>query len=244
MTFATREQRDASRAGTASADQDELISVLVIDDTCLEREALAELLRRTAWSDAVVTAGDAEAAVRCIRCCTPDVILLNMSTMNSVAMLKALVAAAPRSRVLALGVTEAQDDVIACAEAGVAGYLPRSATLEDLVAVVQSALRGETLCSPQIAATLLRRVATLAGVQGTHVESTRLTARERQIVVLIDHGLTNKQIADSLCIEVHTVKNHVHNILEKLRVHRRGEAAARMRSAWVPAQAAAASQAD
>jgi DNA-binding NarL/FixJ family response regulator len=244
MTYATREQRDASRARTASAHQDGLISVLVIDDTCLEREALAELLRRTAWSDAVVTAGDAEAAVRCIRCSTPDVILLNMSTMNSVAILKALVAAAPRSRVLALGVTEAQDDVVACAEAGVAGYLPRSATLEDLVAVVQSALRGETLCSPQIAATLLRRVATLAGVQGTQVESTRLTARERQIVVLIDHGLTNKQIADSLCIEVYTVKNHVHNILEKLRVHRRGEAAARMRSAWVPAQAAAASQAD
>jgi DNA-binding NarL/FixJ family response regulator len=64
-------------------------------------------------------------------------------------------------------------------------------------------------CGPQIAATLLRHVAVLAGGQVTQVGSTPLTPRERQILLLIDHGLTNKQIADSLCIEVHTVKSHV-----------------------------------
>ncbi|MDT5220297.1 MAG: hypothetical protein QOF15_2402 [Mycobacterium sp.] len=244
MTYLAPEQWNGSLRRGASVHQDGLISVLVIDDTCLGREALADVLRRTAWSDAVLTAGDMEAALRCIRTCTPDVILLNMATMNSVVMLKAVVAAAPQARVLALGITEAPDDVIACAEAGVSGYLPRSATLDDLVAVAQSALRGETLCSPQIAATLLRHVAVLAGGQVTQVGSTPLTPRERQILLLIDHGLTNKQIAGSLCIEVHTVKNHVHNILEKLHAHRRGEAAARMRSAWVPAQATAARQRD
>ena len=80
-----------------------------------------------------------------------------------------------------------------------------------------------------MAASLLRRVAALAAVHGGELPRGRLTSREREIVRLIDQGLSNKEIARDLGIEVATVKNHVHNILEKLQVHRRGEAAARVR---------------
>jgi DNA-binding NarL/FixJ family response regulator len=226
-----------SQAPAGAVRQGRPVSVLIIDDSCLHREALAEVLRRTDWSGTVLTAADAEAALRCIQTSPPDVVLLNMATLGSMAMLEVVVDAAPQAGVVALGVTEARDEVIACAEAGVAGYLLRSETLDDLTATVHSVLRGETLCSPRIAATLLRRVTTLAGERHRPAELASLTPRERQIVRLIDQGLTNKQIAESLCIEVRTVKNHVHNILEKLRVHRRGEAAARMRSARVPVDA-------
>jgi DNA-binding NarL/FixJ family response regulator len=90
--------------------------------------------------------------------------------------------------------------------------------------------RGEFLCSPGTAATLLRRVAALAAERHTADNGARLTPREQQVVRLIDEGLSNKEIARRLSIEVRTVKNHVHSILEKLQVRRRGEAAARMRA--------------
>jgi DNA-binding NarL/FixJ family response regulator len=95
-----------------------------------------------------------------------------------------------------------------------------------LVATLESATRGEALFSPRMAASLLRRVAALAATQPSPSAQVRLTPRERDIMRLLDEGLSNKEIAQRLGIEVATVKNHVHNILEKLQVHRRGEAAA------------------
>ncbi len=84
------------------------------------------------------------------------------------------------------------------------------------------------LCTPRIAALLLRRVAEAAAPRSSGLE--RLTPRETEIVDLIEQGLSNKQIARRLSIELATVKNHVHNILEKLEVARRGEAVARVRA--------------
>jgi len=120
--------------------------------------------------------------------------------------------------------------VIACAEAGVSGYVTREASLDELTGVVESVARGESPCSPRISALLLRRVAETAGRRTETDAARRLTRREAEIVGLIDEGLSNKQIAGRLSIELATVKNHVHSILEKLQVERRAEAAARVRS--------------
>jgi len=87
------------------------------------------------------------------------------------------------------------------------------------------------VCSPRVAGALLRRIAALATDGRSDRVPAHLTNREREIMGLIDEGLSNKEIAKRLRIEVATVKNHVHNILEKLQVHRRGEAAARVRAA-------------
>jgi len=92
-------------------------------------------------------------------------------------------------------------------------------------------VRGEAVCSPRVAGALLRRIAALATDGRSDRVPAHLTKREREIMGLIDEGLSNKEIAKRLRIEVATVKNHVHNILEKLQVHRRGEAAARVRAA-------------
>jgi DNA-binding NarL/FixJ family response regulator len=124
-------------------------------------------------------------------------------------------------------VPETEHDVIPCAEAGVAACLPRETTLADLSATIERVAAGESNASPRVAAMLLRRIATLAERNSPEAN---LTAREEEILVLIDDGLSNKQIARRLSIELPTVKNHVHNILEKLHVHRRYEAAARMRA--------------
>jgi two-component system, NarL family, nitrate/nitrite response regulator NarL len=211
-----------------------LICVLVVDDTRLCREGLARILADEPWVALVATADSAEAALDRIGGFFPDVVLVSMAMAGRIAVLGAVADAAPHTRVIAIGGSEREDEVVACAEAGVAGYLLREGSLADLWATVQSVARGETLCSPKVAATLLRRVASLAADRQSWARRSYLTGRESEILRLIDQGLSNKQIAQRLAIEVRTVKNHVHSILEKLQVHRRGEAAARMRSAQAP----------
>jgi two-component system, NarL family, nitrate/nitrite response regulator NarL len=207
-----------------------LLRVLIVDDACLYRESLAKLLDDEPSISGVVTAADEQAALELLSRSVPTVVLLNMATAGSVALLRAMTRFVANVRVVALGISGDEDEVVACAEAGVSGYLLRSESLSQLVATIQSVARGETLCSPGVAATLLRRVATLADQHRTTTGTAKLTAREREILQLIDEGLPNREIARRLSIEVRTVKNHVHNILEKLQVQRRGEAAARMRA--------------
>jgi DNA-binding NarL/FixJ family response regulator len=123
--------------------------------------------------------------------------------------------------------------ILACAEAGASGYVPHDASLEELLTVVQAVAQGELLCSPRMAASLFRRLAALAsaGTGRDHQVVGTLTDREREITLLLERQLSNKDIARTLHIEVATVKNHVHNILHKLGVATRTEAAARLRAA-------------
>jgi len=206
-----------------------MIRVLIVDDTRLYLEGLAGMLRPESQIDAVETAQDWEVALCHLVSFSPDVVLVNVAMADSAMLLRKIDDVAEQVPVVALGVSESEVEVITWAEAGVAGYLFKTETLNDLIAIIHGVARGEALCPPRITAALLRRVATLAAQRRPQVEASRLTAREREIVGLVDEGLSNKEIARRLSIEVRTVKNHVHNILEKLQVNRRGEAAARVR---------------
>jgi DNA-binding NarL/FixJ family response regulator len=96
--------------------------------------------------------------------------------------------------------------------------------MADLVPRIQSAARGEFICSPSLARGLVRRLAALASERSADPRPVRLTAREQQIAGLLEQDLSNKEIGTQLGIEVATVKHHVHNLLEKMGVHRRQEA--------------------
>ncbi len=133
------------------------------------------------------------------------------------------------ARVVAFGVVERDDEVLRCAEGGVAGFVTREAGLEELVAAILSVAQGEVSCPPRITAVLLRQVTASVARDTVRTRDVYLTLRERQVVALVDQGLCNKEIATRLGVEVSTVKNHVHHLLEKLGVKRRGEAAARAR---------------
>jgi two-component system, NarL family, nitrate/nitrite response regulator NarL len=126
------------------------------------------------------------------------------------------------AEVVALAVTETEEEILDYARAGASGYVARGASLNELVSTVESVSRGEILCSPRIAAALFKRAGALANDSRAPLH--RLTRRETEIVGLVARGLSNKQIAQRLFIEVATVKNHLHNIFEKLQVRSRIEA--------------------
>jgi two-component system, NarL family, nitrate/nitrite response regulator NarL len=207
--------------------------LLIVDDSRLYLDALVGMLGSDSRIAAVETALDPDAVLHHLVMFSPDVVLLNTAMAHSAAVLRTVADVAAQVPVVALGVSESEAEVIAWAEAGVAGYLFKAESIGDLFAIIQGVARGEVLCPPRITAALLRRVAVLAAERRPVPEATRLTAREREILELVDEGLSNKEIARRLSIEVRTVKNHVHNILEKLQVNRRGEAAARVRAARV-----------
>jgi two-component system, NarL family, nitrate/nitrite response regulator NarL len=163
------------------------------------------------------------------RAAEPDVVLVDVSSPGGMSALRQLASADPETPLLAVGVRDADRDVLPCIEAGAVGYVLRDASLGDLADAAERAVRDEPLASPQVIATLMRRVAVLSE-DGRRDTIGALTSRELEVVELIEQGLSNKEIATRLSIAVTTVKNHVHSILEKLKVHRRGEVAWLVRS--------------
>jgi DNA-binding NarL/FixJ family response regulator len=138
-----------------------------------------------------------------------------------------ILAVSSEFRILMTGVPDSEADVLACIERGAAGYLLQDASIENLIDNIRALEVGETLCSPRIASLAFSRISSLARqtAEPQHRNIAGLTRRESEIISLIEDGLSNKEIAINLHIEVHTVKNHVHNILEKLHLHKRREAA-------------------
>jgi two-component system nitrate/nitrite response regulator NarL len=207
------------------------IEVLVLVSVRLYRDGIADAVGRDARFRVVATAGTLDRARAQLDLLErpPDAALVDLGLAEGAGAARALHDAFPALAVVALGVRETDRDVVSMAEAGVAGLVSRNAGLPELLDAIEAAARDEALCSPAVTAALLRRVASYAGHAGPS-EEPPLTRREREVIVLIGKGLTNKQIAGSLRIELPTVKNHVHNILEKLRVSRRTDAVAAARA--------------
>jgi DNA-binding NarL/FixJ family response regulator len=178
-----------------------VLRVLIASDVRLYRDGIGRLVGGTAGFEVSGTCGAVAAVVDAVERQTPDVVLLDAGLPGAVAIARAIGALPARVIVMNLG----DADVLAFAEAGVAGFVPREGSVTDLQAAIAAVARGRD-APPE-----------------------PLTARERQIVDLIDAGLSNKEIAERLVIGVPTVKTHVHNILKKLGARRRGQAAARAR---------------
>jgi len=196
--------------------------VYIISDTWLFREGLMAMLTRERGLE-VVGHGSCPQALQEIGNLAPDLALLDMGARDCLVIPHHLHTILPALRIVAVAVAELETDIIACAEAGICGYVAQSGTVEDLVGALLRALTGELICSPRVTALLFGRLAALsAGRQPSRADD-RLSGRERQIAELIARGLQNKEIARRLCLGHATVKNHVHNILHKLNIERRSE---------------------
>jgi two-component system, NarL family, nitrate/nitrite response regulator NarL len=205
-----------------------VIAVLVFARVRLYRDGMASVFQAEPDVSVVGTAAELGEALAKIATLAPDVLVIDSSFPNSLNAIRAIASADPSLAIVAVAIPDGPEGVIAFAEVGATGYVTREASPADLVKAVQHAVNGEILCAPHIVGTLFRRLAVLASERVPAPPLDRLTRREREVALLLGQGLSNREIAGRLRIEIATVKHHVHNILEKLEVNRRSEAAARI----------------
>jgi len=209
------------------ADAQDDLRVLLVDDHDLFRTGLRNLLEEQGLR-VVGEAATGEEAVRSVRELAPDVVVmdLNMPGISGVDATRQITAEAPLTRVVVLTISDQDGDVMDAILAGACGYLLKDSSIQDLMAGIQAAYRGESLISPMIAAKVLQRVrATSAQPEIADAIRSELSAREIEVLKLIANGKDNAVIAGELHISPKTVKNHISNILMKLQIDNRIQAA-------------------
>ena len=199
------------------------VRVLLVSDIRLYRDGLVRVLGEQAGLEIVGTISPGESLARAVTELRPHVVLVDVHSLRAENIATGIERTGANVRIIAFALdVEDEVEVLACAEAGVAGFVDREATMEELTSVIQTAVEGGVRCSPSVAAIVVRRVASLKLLQPSAAE--HLTSREQQVLGLVEHGLSNKAIAQRLGIGLCTVKNHVHHILAKLHLGRRTEA--------------------
>ena len=205
----------------------------MVDDHAIVRDGIRSLLKTQPDIEVVGEAEDGQAAVTMAGSLAPDVVLMDlvMPGMDWIEAIRRIVAGRPESRILVLTSFSAEDKVFPAIKAGAMGYLLKDCDSEELVRAILQVQRGESSLHPKIARMLLQEMAAPrgAGVSRSPPRPERptadpLTERELDVLKLVAHGKSNREIADELVVAEGTVRTHVSNILSKLHLASRTQA--------------------
>jgi two-component system, NarL family, nitrate/nitrite response regulator NarL len=203
-----------------------MIRALLVVEVPFYREGLAELLNKGEDVRVVASASAVAPAEKLAEMEQPDVVLIDVALADAHAAIQRMRTLASRPKFVAIAMHDTPNAVLQWAELGVCAYVPRTATLEELVRAIKGVVQQEFYCSPRMAAHLMNHVAVLASASRREDPVLGdLSPREHEVLSLLARGLPNKAIANTLSISHATAKNHVHKILEKLRLRRRSEVA-------------------
>jgi two-component system, NarL family, nitrate/nitrite response regulator NarL len=207
-----------------------MIRVLIVTEVQFVGQATAAVIENEPDIEVIGCVSDEREALRLAARSNVVLISPRLHANGALELTSNIAEAYPDVKILALGLTESRAWVLEYVEAGADGYVAREDSVDDLLRRIRAAARDRAVVSPDIAAALMSRISRYAQLfdeveAGLHQDAS-LTPREREILELIGEGLTNQEIADRLVIEVGTVKNHVHSILQKLGVTSRQDAAA------------------
>jgi len=212
--------------------------IVIVHSDGLYRESLGHYLSQADGISIVHSASKVDDAREVILARTLDLLILQFGLGRCHPQVGEVQALASELKTIVIGVPDTDEAILSCIEGeGAAGYVLVDGSLDDLMNNIHAVMKGETLCSPRIASLVFGRMSTLVrqvGLKSSPGNDTSLTRREAEIVRLIDDGLSNKEIAVRLHIEVSTVKNHVHNILDKLQLHNRYSAVKYLKEQIIP----------
>jgi DNA-binding NarL/FixJ family response regulator len=205
------------------------ISLLLIEDNRLLREGIAAMLNEQPDFAVVATAPGGDGVLPLVRDAKPQLVLLDsaLGEHDSLRLLEAVKEVSPEIRVIVMDLLPTPD-IVEFVAAGCSGFILKDATLEDFVSTIRSVAQGIPVLPPPLTGTIFSHVAQQAVRRdpGALREAVTMTRREREVVALIGEGLSNKEIAERLGIALHTVKSHMHNVLEKLALDSRLQVAA------------------
>lgn len=239
----TRRKPAGSRSATPAAEHPP-IKLVLIDDNRLLREGLAAMIRQQPGFRVLAAAADVDEALGAIHDEAPDIVLLDLGLADhdSLGLTTKVRADIPSARVIIMGLLPLQEDVANFVHAGASGFIMKDASYEEFFATIRAVSAGKEILPQALTNSLFTQIAqAVARTRGKAraLEAVRLTNRERQVIDLLGEGLSNKEIATRLDIAVHTVKSHVHNVLEKLALRSRLEVVAFTHSAGQPKDGAA-----
>ena len=206
------------------------LALVLIDDNRLLREGLVAVIGKQAGFKVLAATSDVGEVLRMLRHSRPDIVLLDFGLVDhdSLDLTATVREQFPAVRVIVMGLLPVQEDVADYVRAGASGFLMKDASFEDFFSTIRAVAGGAEVLPAALTTSLFAQIARTA-IRGNRIrtlEAVRLTNRERQVVDLLGEGLSNKEIATRLHIAVHTVKSHVHNVLEKLALRSRLEVAA------------------
>lgn len=188
------------------------------------------MVRAQSGFHVLAASADATEALKKVREAKPDVVLVDfgLEDHDSLSLTATVHAEVPQARVIVMGLLPLQEDVAAYVRAGASGFIMKDASFDEFFATIRAVARGAQVLPSQLTNSLFSQIAlnAVGRREPRLMDSVRLTERERQVIDLLGEGLSNKEIAARLHIAVHTVKSHVHNVLEKLALHSRLEVAA------------------
>ncbi len=206
------------------------IKILLIEDNRILREGIKALVNAQPDLKIVAASEGKHMTVREVRTLKAQIVLLDLGLQseNGLEVVKTLAREMPETKVIGMGLIPSQRDIIEIVEAGAAGFILKDASIGDFLQTIRSIAQGHKVLPSLLTASLFSHVVQLALRQGKRKlsEGVRMTKREREIIVLIAEGMSNKDIAERLSLSAYTVKSHVHNIMEKLALHSRLQIAA------------------
>ena len=214
-------------SGVVGPSADECIRVVICDDHALFRRGLMMALEEHADIEVIAEAANGAEAVEVVTHLTPDVVLMDvrMPQVDGIAAARTILEVIPTVHVIMLTVSDEEDDLLEAMRVGAAGYLLKEVTIDDVGASVRAVHQGQRLVTPSLAAKLVTEFDGMRRRSARPSGSPHLTNRELEVLSLVAEGATNREVGARLGIADNTVKNHIRNILEKLRLTSRVDAA-------------------
>ncbi len=214
------------------------ISLVLIEDNRLLREGIAALIHNEPGFRVLAASADADEALKKVREAKPDIVLLDfgLEDHDSLSLTATVHGEVPAARVIVMGLLPIQEDVANFVRAGASGFIMKDASFDEFFATIRAVASGAEVLPKALTTSLFAQIAknVPGGDKAKRLDAVRLTSRETEVIALLGEGLSNKEIALRMHIAVHTVKSHVHNILEKLALHTRLEVAAFSHSGGAP----------
>ena len=205
------------------------IRLLLIEDNRLLRDGIFSILKKHKDIVIIAASGDGKNTLLKIQQLKPNVVLLDLGlrSQNSLHVVEIVKKEFPQAKIIIMDLAPVQADILQYVKAGANGFILKDATLNDFLTTIRSVAEGSTVLPPLLVDSLFSQIVEHAVREGKTKlkEAVRMTKREREVIVLLSEGMSNKEIGQRIHVSTYTVKSHIHNIMEKLALHTRLEIA-------------------